>query len=1070
MRDIYFPIKIWLSLLLIALQGYATAQSSCFALKVGTVAANPGDTVRLPVSVMDFTDMVVFQFPFVWNPADLQFIRADVSGSPLDFLNFGATAAGEGRLRNTWYDFNVEGVSLPENAVIYTLEFKVLANAPGFYPVSVTPQIPGFGFEILRSDDQPLPLLHTAGGVQVGAVAGPPLELTRFCANSGFCNDLQGGLNAEVSGGMPPYEYAWTGPNGFTSTQADPGSLIAGHYVLTVTDQNGQTLVAGATILSLWSGLSVWPDSIGGEWCNQANGCATIRINGGNPPYVLSWPDGPSGVTQRCDLQAGAYAVTVADAAGCSRVVHFAVPGDEQLKIETQTAFADCRSQQPGAAAVTVLNGWTPYAYRWSNGAQTAALDQPLAGKYTVTVTDAAGCKAVAPAEVKDYGTLDWYVHLTAYCTTDSLKGPAYARLNAFDFETRAAYPLTLEWSTGTRDLLPEYLTDSLSSLHRLSNGRYSVTVSDAEGCTVEASDFVDCQLSPPSFSYPNTRFYLHNNAGNGAADSCIDVRVQHFTNMDTVHFTLDWRYMQFKEIKNLATPSFLTGITAANFKTGPTDLEFSWKAPPVNASGLTLGNDARLFTVCFSKTVTSYSVVEFVKGASPPVVRDKSGQEHGFIGKNGRVRFEQGWSGAETVEQFNLSLPNCEQDGFAKIELKPYSYFSYLFLTVTHDNVKYENSDFSRLNFAAPGHYHISLGANNSSSAFYVYIPPYQQGGDACVWPGDADNNNAVNHFDLLYAGLAMEQAGPERIPASTLWTGQSAGDWSFASPIRAVNGKHMDADGNGLVDAADTAAIAENWARVLNIYQNNPFAAPVLPDHSAAGLTLMLQTDTMSVGHPVSLPVLVGLPGNEAENIHGLVFSIGYEPEKLEGGGNIYFEPLPSWLGDPAGGLLCMQRNFPGQRRLDIAVTRTDGQPADGEGPIGRLWFSPAPPDSGEHLPPLAFSITRAAAFTPSEVFIPLNGPAAIVPLRPATTLHSGALSSLDRRVSIWPNPVCGMLNLVSDLPIETAELFDAGGALKRAFTPGHPMPVYELPGGIYWLRIGVREGVIWKKVVVR
>ena len=41
-----------------------------------------------------------------------------------------------------------------------------------------------------------------------------------------------------VSGGTPTYTYAWSGPNGFTSSTANISNLLAGDYTFIVTDAN----------------------------------------------------------------------------------------------------------------------------------------------------------------------------------------------------------------------------------------------------------------------------------------------------------------------------------------------------------------------------------------------------------------------------------------------------------------------------------------------------------------------------------------------------------------------------------------------------------------------------------------------------------------------------------------------------------------------------------------------------------------------------------------------------------------------------------------------------------------
>ena len=53
--------------------------------------------------------------------------------------------------------------------------------------------------------------------------------------------DANGAINMAVTGGTAPYEFSWTGPNDFTSTESALADLSAGTYALTVTDANGCT-------------------------------------------------------------------------------------------------------------------------------------------------------------------------------------------------------------------------------------------------------------------------------------------------------------------------------------------------------------------------------------------------------------------------------------------------------------------------------------------------------------------------------------------------------------------------------------------------------------------------------------------------------------------------------------------------------------------------------------------------------------------------------------------------------------------------------------------------------------
>lgn len=89
--------------------------------------------------------------------------------------------------------------------------------------------------------------------VNVGVNEPSALSLSSTTTDEIAGND--GAINLTVSGGTPPYSYAWTGPNGFTSTVADPSGLESGTYSVTVTDANGCVVTSGS--IDVGSQLSI---------------------------------------------------------------------------------------------------------------------------------------------------------------------------------------------------------------------------------------------------------------------------------------------------------------------------------------------------------------------------------------------------------------------------------------------------------------------------------------------------------------------------------------------------------------------------------------------------------------------------------------------------------------------------------------------------------------------------------------------------------------------------------------------------------------------------------------------
>jgi uncharacterized repeat protein (TIGR01451 family) len=75
-----------------------------------------------------------------------------------------------------------------------------------------------------------------------------PLAVSAVVTDSECPGD--GVINITVTGGTPPYTYAWTGPAGFTSTDEDLTGLVSGTYTVLVTDANGCEATGSWTVTS----------------------------------------------------------------------------------------------------------------------------------------------------------------------------------------------------------------------------------------------------------------------------------------------------------------------------------------------------------------------------------------------------------------------------------------------------------------------------------------------------------------------------------------------------------------------------------------------------------------------------------------------------------------------------------------------------------------------------------------------------------------------------------------------------------------------------------------------------
>ncbi|MBX2926878.1 MAG: T9SS type A sorting domain-containing protein [Saprospiraceae bacterium] len=211
---------------------------------------------------------------------------------------------------------------------------------------------------------------------------------------------------------------------------------------------------------------------------NSANGSATASVSGGVAPYNYQWSNGQTTATA-IGLSAGAYVVTVSDAAGCVREIGITIPELpplENLILDVQQPL--CNTSDDGTVTASIAGGDSTYTFMWSNG-QTGALASGLQpGTYSVTATDANGCTATETVTLTGQYQLfsSFTVLETLTCHGDSTAEVLAAPMGGVG-------PYQFQWSHGPQTAL----------LSGLPAGIYHVTITDANGCTATgATVFTD--------------------------------------------------------------------------------------------------------------------------------------------------------------------------------------------------------------------------------------------------------------------------------------------------------------------------------------------------------------------------------------------------------------------------------------------------------------------------------------------------------------------------------------------------------------------------------------------------
>ncbi len=277
-----------------------------------------------------------------------------------------------------------------------------------------------------------------------------------------------GSATAAPSGGTAPYQYSWnTG-----DTAAAILNLAPGNYTVTVADANGcvsfQSVTVNSFNCNLSAQLSVTPVRCHGA----ADGIASVDLQGAVAPVTYLWSTGDTTATAT-GLSAGVYTVDILDAAGCPAELTATISQPAVLLANTSATAETALGANDGTAAASPTGGVAPYSFSWNNNATTQSIAGLSPGAYTVTVTDQNGCTVVRTVVVNAFDCA-LSVSVTAVNVQCNGANNGQATVQA----AAGAQPVSYLWSNG----------NTSAGLLNLSPGIYSVTATDASGCTAAAT------------------------------------------------------------------------------------------------------------------------------------------------------------------------------------------------------------------------------------------------------------------------------------------------------------------------------------------------------------------------------------------------------------------------------------------------------------------------------------------------------------------------------------------------------------------------------------------------------
>ncbi|MDB4062098.1 gliding motility-associated C-terminal domain-containing protein [Vicingaceae bacterium] len=305
-----------------------------------------------------------------------------------------------------------------------------------------------------------------------------------------------GSILVHLSNTIPVVSYTWSsaalsGPN--------PTSLGTGPYGLTVTDGTNCTVTTNVIVGRQSSVQTIIPLSEDETCSPGGDGWAKVAAIAGVEPYSFAWsPNVPFG--SRSDsafnLVADDYFVTTTDGIGCTSVgsVRLESGANIDYNLLAQT-IPSCFGDTNGSLRIEAFGGVAPYSYRWSNGSTDSIANNLRAGSVSVTITDNTipPCVKTFDITIASVNPISLSVTATIESCAPGVDGSATV------VPLGGTGPYSYVYSgNGTPGVAPDIYEG-------LTSGPYSVSVTDASGCST-SSNFSVTNASTFPFSASITK------------------------------------------------------------------------------------------------------------------------------------------------------------------------------------------------------------------------------------------------------------------------------------------------------------------------------------------------------------------------------------------------------------------------------------------------------------------------------------------------------------------------------------------------------------------------------------
>ncbi|MCD6013883.1 MAG: hypothetical protein K0Q79_3745 [Flavipsychrobacter sp.] len=441
---------------------------------------------------------------------------------------------------------------------------------------------------------------NACGSATATATVGQPSAISfSATATQPTCSYNTGSVALASSGGTGSISYSGSATSGLTT----------GSYSYTATDANGCTATSSATITNP-SAIS-FSATVTQPTCSYNTGSVTLASSGGTGTISYSGA-ATSGLTT------GSYSYTATDANGCTASHTVTITNPSEIVVSASVTNVSCFGGSNGAVVVSAAGGTGTLS-------GTGTYSGLSAGSYSYTVTDANGCTATTSGSITHPSAALIVSATAANVSCNSANGGNHSNGSIATSVSGGTASYSYSWSGG-------------ASPSGLSIGTYSVTVTDAQGCTAATAATVS-QPSAMSASLTASNVSCHTSNGSSHSNGSISSSVSGGTSS----YTYAW--------SNSQTGATNTGLSIGTYSVTVTD------ANSCTTTGSATVGQPSVLTLSWTGSAPHYTTVSTCSAGYAVLYGYDDTLTTSVSGGTGTKTYY--WSGGTTNTTGMLTLPS---------------------------------------------------------------------------------------------------------------------------------------------------------------------------------------------------------------------------------------------------------------------------------------------------------------------------------------------------------------------------------------------------------------------------